>query len=387
MRAAGRPGRAAPKLPRVTPTCASRSCAWAWRRSASFASALPSRRRRALRSFHRRERRAVLTRDAAHRGPRDRAPATSAVSTLSVRLTVSETGVPFGRRFAFIATVAASRGPRGRAESALAARMPAARPARLSARIAGLRTSARRDPGFAARKPTPGSGRRIARSGDTGVRAMSDDHDTFDLALRSVEIVDAEGTRLRRLQIFCPVRDESLDVDLRAACRRRSPILSRERRVRGSAPPLRRPGPPFSDARPRDRFLGREPSSLVPAGAIAGLKLRLRSLRRPDERRPRRHSSGTASAPALIIDEQTRVLAVVGHADLTSGETTPVLVVGDLDVTHDFDEEGAARRRRHLGAMLYHHAHKIALVRSDKTAAALLTDIDVLRWIAVAGSH
>jgi CBS domain-containing protein len=120
----------------------------------------------------------------------------------------------------------------------------------------------------------------------------------------------------------------------------------------------------------------------LPAGVIAGSKLlcvRLdTSVQAVGEALER-----NATRTAVVVDERTQVLGIVGQAELRARAGTPVLAVVDADVPH-IDE--SAPLADVIACMTYGRAHCVVLVRSDGSAAGLVTEVDVLHWVAVGGS-
>jgi CBS domain-containing protein len=211
---------------------------------------------------------------------------------------------------------------------------------------------------------------------------MTDEHDTISLPVRSLEIVSADGSRRRHLRVFCPVESRSLDP---RTCGRCDLCVSIPDDMDADGAELRcriprRTDPPHATS----WFIGTEAiSTWLPAGVIAGRRLlcvRLdASVRAVGEALER-----TAASTAVVVDERTRVLGVVGQADLRAREDTPVLAVVDADVPRVLESAPLADV---IASMAYGRAHRVVLVRSDGNAAGLVTEVDVLHWIAVGGSR
>ena len=210
---------------------------------------------------------------------------------------------------------------------------------------------------------------------------MTDEHDTLHLSVRSLEIVSADGAHRRHLRVFCPVESRSLDP---RTCARCDLCVSFPEDAGGEDAELqcripRRTDPPRSGS----WFVGSEAVAVwLPAGTISvpvTVCVRFDTPIQVVGEALERNAVGTA----LVVDERTRVLGVVGPSELATRRTTPVLAVVNADVAR-IDE--SAPLSEVISRMAFRRAHRVALVRSDGSAAGLVTEVNVLHWIAVGGS-
>jgi CBS domain-containing protein len=214
-----------------------------------------------------------------------------------------------------------------------------------------------------------------------GCDCMTDEYDTITLSVRCIEVVDGEGATRRHLRVFCPVESRSLDP---RTCSRCDLCVSFPEDVERKDAELRCRTPRRSDPPgTASWFVGADAVSLwLPAGVAACPVLVCARLDAPvgavvevlDG-----HGVGTA----VVIDEKSRVLGVVGHSELRAREGTPVLVVVDADVLQV--EEGAPLAEV-ISSMAYRRARRVVLVRNDGTAAGLIGEVDVLHWVAAGGT-
>jgi hypothetical protein len=205
--------------------------------------------------------------------------------------------------------------------------------------------------------------------------------ETIDLAVRSIEIIDAHGSSRRHLRVFCPAESRSIDPQTCARCDLCGSVPEDwrvgEAGVRCSVP--RRSEPPA----PSSWFVGRDPvSTWTPAGAAAGLIL----VCAREEAPMRAVSEALAErslATALVVDERTRVLGVVSRRQLSPAREVPVLAVVDAEI--DVISESAPLTEV-IARMAYRRAHSVALVSADGRAAGLVSEITLLHWVAGGGS-
>jgi CBS domain-containing protein len=204
--------------------------------------------------------------------------------------------------------------------------------------------------------------------------------DAISLPVRSLEIVSADGGQRRHLRVFCPVESSSLDPRTCARCdlcvSYPSDLGAKGAELRCRTP--RRTDPPGAES----WYVGSHAiAAWLPAGMIAGPRLlcvRLdASVQAVGEALER-----NAMRTAVVVDERTRVLGIVGHAELRARGGTPVLAVLDAEVPR---VEESAPLADVIACMTYGRAHCVALVKSDGSAAGLVTEVDVLHWVAVGG--
>lgn len=210
---------------------------------------------------------------------------------------------------------------------------------------------------------------------------MTEKDDAISLPVRSLEIVGAAGCHRRHLRVFCPAESQSVNPRLCARC---DLCVSFPKDLEAEAAELRCRIPQRTDF-PQEAswFVGSEAvSSWLPAGVVASrrsLCVRLDASVRVVEEALERLALRTA----VVVDEQTRALGVVGRDELRARQGTPVLAVVDPDVPQI---EESAPLADVIAKMAYGRAHRVVLVRGDGGAAGLVTDVDVLHWIAVGGA-
>lgn len=203
------------------------------------------------------------------------------------------------------------------------------------------------------------------------------------LPIRVREVIAIDGSRVRSLHVFCPRQSESIRPERCARCNFRCPpedgarapavgcSLEGDASARDCATPSILYGPEAAAAR-------------VPAGAASSQIIVCIQARAPLEVVRRAIAFERRWFAFPVVDEQGVLLGTVPNDAV--GAACEHAAESLLPVSDAMLPAVAVRESDHLGdaisAMTSHHLRVLPIVDRDRRVMGILSDLDLLRWVA-----
>jgi len=202
------------------------------------------------------------------------------------------------------------------------------------------------------------------------IMAQQDSDRSVDLPVRSLEIFEGNGRSARALRVFCPTRNASTDTSDCARC----PFLHSVSDTNVSCAPAGVAPTPES-ALDGPLFLG--PDALAkrtPVGAVCAA-----------------HSVAvrvdvSVARARLLLDRNPQVV-VLSANDEVRGTLSATEPADGLSSLGELAADGPVLREsapliHAIDRMVHGHMRFLAVTREDRRFVGLISDLDVLRWVA-----